>query len=439
MDTNFQQLIDQMAEMTDQMTKAGLDVSKMSRRDFMRVAAGVTGAAVLAACGGGGSGSGNGVTITQWYHQYGEAGTEQAVFRYAKAYTAANVKVSWILGDYGSKLSAALLTPNGPDVFEGQPTLQMVKAGQIVPLDDLYTADVKSQYTDADLAAQTINGKIYGVKIVDDVGVLYYRKSMLNSAGVAPPTTMDEVIAAAKKLTSRNVKGLFIGNDGGIGSMQNIIPWSAGSDFLVNNQIVFDNPRTVASFEKLRELNQTNALLLGSPTDWWDPSAFTQGLAAMQWTGLWAMPAIIKALGNDFGIMPWPAFDAQGKPATFLGGWSEMVNGHGKHINESKAFVKWLWIDNTQDQTDFNLSYGFHVPPRKSINSTATKLQSGPAAQAVQFFNQYAKALSPIWDAAMGTALNDAVSAIVKNGANAASQVHTAAQKCQAELKNLLG
>jgi len=236
MDTNFQQLIDQMAEMTDQMTKAGLDVSRMSRRDFMRVAAGVAGAAALAACGGGGgSGSGSGVTITQWYHQYGEAGTEQAVFRYAKAYTAANVKVSWILGDYASKLSAALLTPKWPDVFEGRPSPQMVKANQIVPLDDLSTADVNSQYTDAATAAQTINATIYGVQIVADVRVLSSFHRMLNSAGVTPPTNIDEVIAAAKKLTSRNVKGLFLGNDGGIGSMQQILPWSAGSDFLTNN------------------------------------------------------------------------------------------------------------------------------------------------------------------------------------------------------------
>ena len=37
---------------------------------------------------------------------------------------------------------------------------------------------------------------------------------------------------------------------------------------------------------------QTGTFTLGAPTDWWDPSSFTQGLAAMQWCGLWAMPGI---------------------------------------------------------------------------------------------------------------------------------------------------
>ena len=31
--------------------------------------------------------------------------------------------------------------------------------------------------------------------------------------------------------------------------------------------------------------------MLGAPTDWSDPSAFTQGLTAMQFTGLWTLPA----------------------------------------------------------------------------------------------------------------------------------------------------
>jgi multiple sugar transport system substrate-binding protein len=437
----------------------------MSRRDFLRGAAFAAGAAALAACGGGTGGgqpaagggtsapaqAGEVITLTQWYHQYGEAGTQEAVQRYAAEYSQVNPKVKinpvWVPGGNAystQKLPAALLTPEGPDVFEGSfpyaPTLAMVRAGQIAPLDDLFTADVKKDFSPGDLASQTIEGKIYGVKMIDDMGMIYYRKSMLDAAGVKPPTTMDELIAAAKKLTSGKVKGLFVGNDNGVSALYHIAVWSSGGDFLVDQKIAFDNDNTVAAYQKVKELNDSGALLTGSPTDWWDPSALTQGLTAMQWVGLWAMPGIKKAIGDDFGVIPWPALNASGKPATFSGGWSQMVNAKGKHIEESKAFVKWLWIDNVKNQQDWCLAYGFHVPPRISTAAAADVLKSGPAGQAVEYLGKYGHPFSVLWSAAMDNAVQTALGNIIKTGADAKSEVSTAAKTCQAELdKELKG
>ncbi|HEX5383397.1 MAG TPA: hypothetical protein VFW54_02040, partial [Propionibacteriaceae bacterium] len=113
------------------MTGQGID-----RRRFLRGlglgAAAIAAGPVLAACGGGSSGlsgdqgggqasggaSGAKPTLSTWYHQYGEAGTQQAVTRYAKEYPDASVKVQWTPGDYTSKLNAGLLSSSGPDVFE---------------------------------------------------------------------------------------------------------------------------------------------------------------------------------------------------------------------------------------------------------------------------------------------------------------------------------
>jgi len=97
------------------------------------------GSSLLAACAGGSSGSSstnsNLPALQQWYHQYGEVGTHEAVLRYAKQYTKANVTVSWVPGtgqDYPNKVHAALLGSNAPDVFElPNPTVDQVKAGLI--------------------------------------------------------------------------------------------------------------------------------------------------------------------------------------------------------------------------------------------------------------------------------------------------------------------
>ncbi len=384
------------------------------------------------------------IKLVQWYHQYGEEGTQQAAQRYAEEYTTINpnveVEMVWKTGDYTfALLPAALLTDEGPDVFEGAPTVAMVQAGQIEPLDDIFTDEVKADFEPNDLNVNTIDGKIYAVKMIDDTGLLYYRKSMLDAKGVAPPTTMDEVIAAAKALDDGRVKGLFVGNDGGIDALHHIALWSAGSDVLVDNKIVFNNERTVLAYTKVKELYDSGALLEGSPTDWWDPSALTQGLAAMQWTGLWAMPGIRAQIGDDFGILPWPALDAEGRPATFWGGWSEMVNAKSKNVQAAKDFVKWLWIDNTAAQQDWSLSYGFHVPPRKSAAASAEPLKEGAPAGAVQILYANGQILPPQYTNAMDTMMKDALARIVKEGASPADEVAAAAQKCEEELQRVLG
>jgi multiple sugar transport system substrate-binding protein len=158
----------------------------------------------------------------------------------------------------------------------------------------------------------------------------------------------------------------------------------------------------------------------------------------MQFCGLWAMPGITKVLGDDFGIFPWPALDSQSQPAVPLGGWAEMVSAKGKNVAAAKEYVRSLWIDNSSVQIDWNVGYGFHVPPRLSIAAKTTKLQSGPAAQAVEILNKYGHATPPLWDSAMDTALTDAVSNILKNGANPRSALNAAADKANTELQTLL-
>jgi multiple sugar transport system substrate-binding protein len=84
------------------------------------------------------------------------------------------------------------------------------------------------------------------------------------------------------------------------------------------------------------------------------------------------------------------------------------------------------------------VGYGFHVPPRISIAAKADKLKSGPAALAVGFLNQYGHAAPALWDPTMETALTDALSNILKRGANPLSALKTAADKCNTELQKLL-
>jgi multiple sugar transport system substrate-binding protein len=416
-------------------------LSRLSRRDFLRGVLCVAGA-FLTGCAPGDDVGGR-TLINHWYHQYGESGTHEAVLRYAAGYTRQNpdiaIRITWTPGDYPTKVATALLTPEGPDVFETQLTTPMVDAGQVTALDDFFSPEIRADILPACMSINTVNNHIYGIHELIDTDLLYYRKSQLEAAGVAPPATFAELIDVANKLKlPSGRKGIFLGNDGGITALLNLLPWSAHSDFVVNNKIVFNNSRTAEAFVALRTLNNSDAILLDSPTDYYDPTAMIQGLAAMQWSGLWAYPALHRAFGDDLWAMPLPAFDQNGIPSTLTSGWSAMVNAQSRHVEEAKRYVKFLWIDSKAIQLDWCLGYGFHIPPRMSLARSAPVLKSGVPDVSVRSVRDYGRFLPPIWNTSMTTALTDAATNIVKLGADPSNALDAAAKLCAEEIDRTL-
>ncbi|KPI18394.1 hypothetical protein OK074_1593 [Actinobacteria bacterium OK074] len=415
--------------------------SNWDRRSILRAAAGLSAAGALAACGsnnGRGGGSGSGKSLTQYFHAYGEAGVEQAVKRYAAAYDKANVSTQWITGaDYETKLFAALLTKQAPDVFEFHPQIQLVKSGQVADLTDII-APVKDDFNAADITSHTYDGKIYGVRMIDDPQFFFYRKSMLEKANVDVPTTLEELAEAADKLTTSKVKGLFLGND--LHAIEAPLIWSAGAETLTDkNEVGFHTDGVVEGLRQLRKLFTSGNLLLDAPADYWDPSAINQGLCAMQFCGMWAMPAMQKALGDDLGVFAFPKVGSGGRLSVYNGGWSMFVNAKGDNVEAAKAYVKWLWIDQKKYQEDFATSYGFHIPPRTSIAEQATKLKSGLPAEGVKLFNTYGHFDNIGWTQAMWSALDSLISDCVRKGGDPEAALDKADTTVTKELKKLFG
>ncbi|MFD8812388.1 ABC transporter substrate-binding protein [Streptomyces sp. NPDC059627] len=420
---------------------SALSNNNWSRRSLFRAAAGMAAAGTLAACGsnnGRGGGSGSGKQLTQMFHAYGEAGVEQALKRYAAAYKSADVTTQWITSsDYESKLFATLLTKSAPDVFEFHPQIQLVKSGQVADLSDLIDP-VKDDFNPADIKSHTVDGKIYGIRMIDDPQFFFYRPSLFEKAGVKVPETLDELIEAAAKLTTSKTKGLYLGND--LHSIISPLIWSAGADTLDDkNQIAYHTPGVVEGLKKLRKLFTSGDLLLGAPTDYWDPSSLNQGLCAIQFCGMWAMPQFQKVLGDDLGIFPFPKTVDSGKQSVYNGGWSMFVNAKGDNVDAAKEYVKWLWIDQKKDQEDFATSYGFHVPPRSSIAATATKLKSGLPAEGVKLFNEFGHFDNIGWTQAMIQASWDVLSNCVRKSGDPEKALDQCDTTVNRELKKLFG
>ncbi|GGX23233.1 sugar ABC transporter substrate-binding protein [Streptomyces malachitofuscus] len=414
--------------------------SNWDRRTVLRAAMGLTAAGGLAACGGntGRNGGGSGDALVQYFHAYGEAGTEQAVKRYAKAYDKADVATQWITGDnFENKLFSALLTDKAPDLFEFHPQIQLVHSGQVADLTDI-VEPVKDDFNQADIASHTVDGKIYGVRMIDDPQFFFYRKSLFDKAGVGVPATLDELVEAAARLTTDKVKGVFLGNE--LHAIIRPMIWAAGADTLDDrNRIAYHTDGVKEGLVTLRRLFTSGDLLLGAPADFWDPSALNQGLCAMQWCGMWAMPQMQEALGDDLGIFPFPKVTGDGKPAVYNGGWSMFVNAKGKNVDAAKEYVKWLWIDQKEYQEDWATSYGFHIPPRTSIAESADKLKSGLPGEGVRLFNEFGHFDNIGFTQAMIDATEDVIADCVRQDGDPEAALDKCDRKVDRELEKLFG
>ena len=424
------------------------------RRRFLSLTGGLAAAAAgLAACGsntgrpeagssssasasGGGAGD---VELTQWYHEYGENGVEDAVKRYAAAYDQAEVTVKWNPGQYEKALSAALLTNDVPDVFEygNGPTLDMIKAGQVVDLTDTL-GEAKSQFAASVLAAMTWDDKIWAIPQTVDMQMLYYRKSLLEKAGVQPPQTFAELVTAARAVQTKDIGGFFAGNDGGVGVLGNQLIWASGLEQINAEKtgIGFDEPAMYDALTQFRDLSE-DGLLDSASKDWFDAAPFINEETAMQWTGLWVLPDVQEAFGDDFGVVPFPAIGASGRQVVPFGAFSSCVSAKGTDPEAAKAFVKWLWVDQEADQVDFSNSYGTHIPAKPALVPQATKIAEGAGAEAARFVTDFGHAPSLLWTPASQQAYVAALSNVVRKNADPQKEIGAVAARAQAEIKRV--
>jgi multiple sugar transport system substrate-binding protein len=387
------------------------------------------------------SGGASGVELSQWYHEYGEEGVEDAVKRYAAGYDQAKVTVKWNPGEYEKLVSAALLTANVPDVFEygNGPTLDMIKAGQVLDLTDTL-GDARSQFAPSVLAAMTWDDKVWAIPQTVDMQMLYYRRNMLEKAGLQPPTTMAELITAARALQTKDIGGFFAGNDGGVGVLGNQLIWAAGLEQINEEKtgIGFDSQAMYDGLKQFRDLHE-DGLLASASKDWFDAAPFVNEETAMQWTGLWALPDIQDAFGDDFGVVPFPAIGASGRQVVPFGAFSSCVAAKGKNPDAAKAFVKWLWVDQEENQVDFSNSYGTHIPAKPALAPRATKLAEGAGADAAKFVTDFGHAPSLLWTPAIMQAYTGALTNVVNKGADPQKEIAAVAAKATAELKRVNG
>ena len=319
----------------------------------------------------GSSTSGGSLRLSQWYHQYGEDGTQQAVEGYAKAYPGASVTVQWNPGDYDQKVASALLTDGGPDIFEfgNGPSIDMIQGGQVVDMSGIL-GDAASDFTRSLVQRMTYKGKLYAVPQVTDMQLLVYRKSLLQAAGVNAADDRRRAHRRRQDADDRQGQGPLRGQ-------RRRRRRARRSDALGGRPGL---PQRRPDPDGLRrQPRRGGARPAAHPVHQRRPAARRAGRLVRP---VGVHPgARARCSGRVCGrsrrsrrrspattaCMAWPALDAQGKPSVPVGAYGSCVSAKTHNVDAAKGFVKWLWVDQTAKQLDFAQSFGFHIPARQSV------------------------------------------------------------------------
>ena len=240
----------------------------------------------------------------------------------------------------GDKLIAKVLQQSSsktlPDVLMlDNPDLQEIAAsGALAPLDEF---GLKADgYQQGVVDASTYQGRLYGLQPVTNTIALIYNKDVLAQAGVAVPTTWDELKAASKKLTSGDRYGVAFSAVNTFEGTWQFLPfmWSNGGE---EKDIATQQTADALQLwvDLVKDGSASKSVVTWSQADVNDQ--FKAGKAAMMVNGPWQFPVLDKVAGLNYDVVPVPVPQAGMTSVAPLGGETWTVPNTGDKARQAAA------------------------------------------------------------------------------------------------------
>ncbi|MFC6081952.1 ABC transporter substrate-binding protein [Sphaerisporangium aureirubrum] len=296
-----------------------------------------------------------GATLTFWSWV---PGIEKAVDLFRSKYpkvTVNLVNAGQSAAQYTKLQSAVKAGSGAPDVAQIEyfalPQFALSKA--VVDLNPYGAASWKGLFTESAWAQVNVNGGVYGVPQDTGPMAMFYRKDLLDRAGVKPPATWDEFVTAAQKLKKANPSSFITTIDpGDAGGVDSLIWQAGGRPFAITGPSGVRVDLQDAGAKRWAAL-WTRLLKdeLVDPAAGWN-DAWWQGMSggkyAMWLTGAWAPGAIESTIPQTKGrwrVAPMPRWDAGTPVNAENGGSSVAVLAQSENTLAAAGFAKWLNSD----------------------------------------------------------------------------------------------
>ena len=251
------------------------------------------------------------------------AAWEATVEAFKKAHPDVEVKFNVYDHESYKKSIRNWLTSASPDVvywYVGNRMAQFVKPGLLEDVSSVYTDEVKAEMGNVATGLVTVDGKQYGVPYTYYQWGIYYRKDLLDAAGVtAPPTTWEEFVDACGKIKASGVEPIAIGS-------KDLWPTAGWFDYLnmringlefhmelMAGKVPYTDDRVRAVFAKWGELLDKGCFVKNHASVSWQESQslLYQGKAAMMLIGNFIVPNFPPEVKDKMEFVAFPKINPE--------------------------------------------------------------------------------------------------------------------------------
>jgi multiple sugar transport system substrate-binding protein len=274
---------------------------------------------------------------------------------------------------------------------------EFASAQWLTPLDDLFDkAELNKNFFSGPLKGATYGGKLWAVPWFNNAALLFYRKDLLDAAGVRPPTTYDELVRAATKLKTPDMEAGFTWQgfqyEGCAVDFFEYL-WGHGGEFFTDKgEVVVDRAPGHKALQFMVDMIHTYKITPIAVTTWKENEArsvFVEGKAVFErgWIGDYriANSEGSKIIGK-VGITPLPATPGR-KGQSVLGTWNLAISRFSKHPKEAAEFIKFM---TSAEAMKVLYQKAGRIPPRQAVFADADIRKQYP----------YIDALKPVFEQA---------------------------------------
>ncbi|NPV51979.1 MAG: extracellular solute-binding protein [Firmicutes bacterium] len=282
-----------------------------------------------------------------------------------------------------TKAMAAIQSGNQPELLFTIPDFTTVikQSGAVQPVDDIIQElNKKYHFIQATLDPYHYDGHYWAVPTYGMVHMLWYRKDLFKKAGLdpnSPPKTWNDLKAAAAKLTKGKIYGI------GLPASKHMYTDQAIYSFMITNKaehifgpdgkVIFDNPRTVETFEFYKELSAY------SPPDstswsWAEPQlAFNNGTLAMaiekgQFLGPFEKESGVSWENLGGAPVPWPADGQRG--SIFYSNGVMLLTKNKAKVEAVKRFLSYLFEPEVNGEWLTGMEPGLFLPVTEATSDS---------------------------------------------------------------------